>query len=361
MFDFELIPYWPWALVTTSAVGLIVGLITRIVEKKDAGAVVGGTIESCVYATLGCVGGLLGGLFFSWLLPAGFFSIVAFVLAGLCVVGIILGFVHGTAGILGKLLGMLTYLVIGAALVAMGILGWGVERGDGFVTWFAAFLALSGGIMGMLFALYRSAHWSVGWLLAFVNGSWGALGNLLGLFLHLGSWTFFSPKPHPSGARQVLSISERRFFHCWENGMRILPNYYFSQGPVMTADDAQGMWHEAVHVLQHYIFGPLMPIGYFAWAIVMGFFGGVIGWIKGNGPIHGAFAWGYLNNPYEVWEYASSWGTSRSTTRLVSASMASSPTERDAMVFPSGLAWFLTVVYLLALVGVFTLIVALNV
>ncbi|MCH9693195.1 MAG: hypothetical protein K0U72_01690 [Gammaproteobacteria bacterium] len=359
VFDMQLISFWPWALVGAAVIGLITGLVVRLVNKESAGAVVGGVIESCLYTALGCAGGLAAGLFFSWLLPAEFFALVAFTLGALCIIGTVLGFIHGTAGIGGKILGLFAYLVFAAVMVVAGILIWDAERGDGYVAWFAGFLALTGGTMGLMFALYRSAHWSIGWLLSFLNGSWGALGNLLGLFLHMGSWTFFSATA--ASPRKVLLDSDRLFFHCWQNGMRILPNYFFSQGPVMTAWTKKGMWHEAVHVMQHYIFGPLMPISYFAWTIVMGFFGAIVGLIKRDGLMHGAFAWGYLNNPWEVWEYQSSWGTSTSTPRRVSSSITPDVNARTAMVFPGGLAWTLTVIYLLAWVSLFVLAIVFSV
>lgn len=358
MFDLQLISYWPWALVVAAGTGLMTGLIVRLVAREGAGAVIGGCIEGLLYSGLGCAGGLLAGLFFSWLLPAEVFSITAFAFAALCIASIVLGFIHGTAGIGWKLLGVLGYLSIAALLVLSGVFLWDAERGSGYVAWFAGFLATTGALMGLMFALYRSVHWSIGWLLALVNGSWGALGNLLGFLMHVGSWAFFSPgaaKP-----RRLLTHGRRKFFHCWENGMRILPDYYFSQGPVMTAWKKNGMWHEAVHVVQHYVFGPLMPVSYFAWTIVMGFFGAIVGLIKRDGLAHGAFAWGYLNNPWEVWEYASSWGSSSSVPRRVTSAITSDPNARDVMVFPGGRAWPLTIVYLLGWVGLFVVAIVLN-
>lgn len=358
-FDLTLISYWPWALLASGVAGIAAGIVVRLVQKAGALAVVGGSVEAMLYALLGCAGGLLGGLFFSWLLPSEFYSVVAFILAGVCIFGVILGFMHGTAGIGGKILGTVAYLAFSGVFVLAGVLGWGAERDASFLGWFAGFLALIGATMGILFAAYRSAHWSFGWLLAFVNGSWGALGNLLGFLMHIGSWSFFTGRAGTSKARRVFPDGQRRFFHCWENGMRIMPDYFFTQGPVMTAWTKHGMWHEAVHVFQHYVFGPLMPISYFTWTIVMGAAGAIIGLIKGNGLQHGAFAWGYLNNPWEVWEYASSWGDSTSTPRRVSSSIAQ-PGQSEAMVFTGGLAWTLTIIYLVAWTGIFALGVVLN-
>ncbi len=322
-------------------------MTSRLVQSKSALAVVGEGFETALYAVLGCLGGLLGGLFFTYIFPPGLYAAIAVALGLVCIAGIVLGFLRGNAHLAFKLFGLLAYLVLGGVFVVSGILIWSHGYSAGYVGWFSAALAFTGALNGVLFGLYRSAHWSVGWLLVTVNGSWGALGNLTGLLLHVGSWLFFSAKGGAgSRPRRVLAGSERRFFHCWENGMRILPDYFFSQGAVMTAWSQHGMWHEAVHVLQHYVFGPLMLVSYVAWAAVMAVVGGVVGLARGNGLWHGAFAYAYVNNPWEVWEYQSSWGTASATPRRVTSAVVAPGKRNTDLVFSTPLAWTLTVIWI---------------
>ena len=360
MFDFSLVPYWPWALAVAGVVGFAVSLLVHLIQKAGSIDTVLGVIEATVYAILGALGGLLGGLFFSDLLAPGFLAFIAFVLAAMCAAGIVVGFVHGTANVGLKLVGVIAYVAIAVLFVICGILIWDAERGPAYVGWFSAFLAINGAAMGILFAIYRSAHRAVGWLLVFVNGSWGALGSLTGMLMHVGTWAFFSADsaaPTP-GAAKVLANSDRKFFHCWQNGIRILPNYFFSQGPVMTAWTSHGMWHEAVHVMQHYVFGPIMLISYVCWAAIMGLIGAIVGLIKGNGIVHGAFAWAYVNNPWEVWEYNSAWGSSSPTPRKVSNDVVKPGKSATDMIFDNKLAWPLTALWIfLWLVGFLLLLV----
>lgn len=359
MFDLELIPGWEAALAVSAATGLVATLVVRLIQKADAAKTAVTVVEGTSYAALGALGGLLGALFFMYVLPAKFFAIVAFALAVMCAAGIVLGLLHGTGGAARKAIGIVVYAVLGVLLVLGGLALWDTGDDVSHVVYVASFLAATGASMGISFAVYRSAHWALGWLLAFVNGSWGALGTLTGILLHVGTWTFFSPDPSaPSpGAARVLPNSERRFFHCWQNGMRVMPQYFFSQGPVMTAWTAHGMWHEAVHVFQHYVFGPLMPISYVAWAAVMGLVGAIVGLVTGHGIVHGAFAWAYVNNPWEVWEYNSAWGSSSPTPRAVSSTVVKPGKSATDLVFGNGLAWPLTVAWILLWVVGFVLLV----
>lgn len=359
MFDIDLIPGWQTALVVSAATGLVFTLVARLIERSDGAKTAVTVVEGALYATLGALGGLLGALFFTYVLPPKFFAIAAFALAAMCAVGIVLGLVHGTGGAARKAVGIAVYAVLAILLVIGGVALWDAGDDTSHVLYIASFLAASGASMGISFAVYQSAHWALGWLLAFVNGSWGALGTLTGLLLHVGTWTFFSrdaSAPGP-GAARVLPNSERRFFHCWQNGMRIMPDYFFSQGPVMTAWTQHGMWHEAVHVVQHYLFGPLMPISYVAWAAVMGVAGAIVGLVKGNGIVHGAFAWAYVNNPWEVWEYNSAWGSSSPTPRKVSDAVVNPGKSATDLVFGNALAWPLTIAWILLWVVGFALLV----
>jgi len=348
MFDFSLISYWPLALAAAGVIGLVVGLLVRLVQKAGTTDTVIGTIEATVYAILGALGGLLGGLFFTYLFAPGFIGFIAMALAVMCVAGIVLGFLHGTANVGLKIVGLLAYVAVAILLVLCAVLIWAGDGGPSYVAWTSAFLALNGAAMGIAFAIYRSAHWAVAWLLAFVNGSWGALGSLTGMLMHVGSWAFFTSDSgaKPPGPRKVLANSDRKFFHCWQNGMRILPDYFFSQGPVMTAWTPHGMWHEAVHVVQHYLFGPIMLISYVAWAAVFGLIGGIVGLVNGNGAVHGAFAWAYVNNPWEVWEYNSAWGSSGPTPRKVSKDVVKPGKLETDMIFGNAFAWTVTVIWI---------------
>lgn len=360
MFDFSLVSFWPWLLVAAGVSGLGVGLLVRLVQKASTGDTVIGAIESTAYSLLGAFGGVLGGLFFSYFLAPEFIAFVAIALAVMCAAGIVLGFMHGTAGAGLKIVGVIVYVLLAAVFATLAIVSWDAERTAGYVGWLSAVLAVNGAAMGVCFAIYRSAHWGVGWLLAFVNGSWGALGTLTGMLMHIGTWTFFSaststPSPGPAA---ILSNSDRRFFHCWQNGIRILPNYFFSQGPVMTAWTQHGMWHEAVHVVQHYVFGPIMLISYVAWAALMGLIGAMVGLATGNGIAHGAFAWAYVNNPWEVWEYNSAWGSSSKTPRTVSSNVVKSGKTNTDLVFPNSLAWPLTGLWIMLWIGGFIILLA---
>ncbi|MEM7077148.1 MAG: hypothetical protein AAF513_00845 [Pseudomonadota bacterium] len=357
MIDFTTLGIWPWLPIGAGLTGGIAALIARLVSNRGTLDAVVSIIEGTVYGALGALGGIFAALVGLYLLPATFFSLLFAAFAVLCAVGIVLGLIHGTAGAIGKVLGTVMYVVLAAGFIVAARFSW-TDNEQMIVTWFASIWAVSGALMGLTFATYRSLHLAAGWLISFWNASWGFIGNMLGNLLNIGSWFYFagSSTTRP-GDRELLPSGERHFFHCWRNGMRILGNYYFSQGPVMTAWTKQGMWHEAVHVLQHYILGPMMPIGYVTWSILGAIGGAIAGLISGNGIAHGAFAWAYVNNPFEVMEYESKLGGVGSTTRQVSRDVVVDGKQSTDLI-PSGtVAWTYTVLWMLGLVGAFILLI----
>ncbi|MFW6087456.1 MAG: hypothetical protein ACODAG_09650, partial [Myxococcota bacterium] len=324
---------------------------------RVGGAFLGGGIETCAYAAAGAYFGSAGGLLFAELLGPVAFGVVAASLAVACLVGSVLGGMHGDGGAM-KGIGVLALLAVTAAL-AFGAwrclqVGEGdvAARYEGFLNTAAIVGGGVAGLNGLIVGVTRAAHPKLGWLVVPVVSSWGLLGTTLGLLMHLGSWLFFADfgRPRNAAERSVIEASRRNplAFVAHANGFRVMPGFFFTQGAVMTAWTTHGVWHEAVHVLQHVIFGPLFVISYVLWLIVMGAVGFFVGLAKPSGGPHGAFAWGYLNNPWEVWEYKTSWNGQSATPRKV---RWADPGRRDDMVLGDGPALAVTVVWVLLWVG----------
>jgi hypothetical protein len=134
---------------------------------------------------------------------------------------------------------------------------------------------------------------------------------------------------------------ERTFFHTYKEGVRLVPGFGFSQGDSVSADNEFHVWHEATHVVQHMIFGPVYPLSYLAWTVVGGIVGFIIGIFRLK-PFQGAYGFGYINNPWEVWEYVKPISSKHGV-----------HTRTGFLVFSDTVAWVVGVVYFALVVALF--------
>src|SRR5690606_3125927 len=124
-----------------------------------------------------------------------------------------------------------------------------------YVTSVGIGLGIASGIHGILSSVFRGVFYVIGVFFIVVNGTWGFIGNLLGLMTHFASLYFYKDfgRHHED--------SSRFCFVCYERGFSLKSNsagrFAFSEGAVMSADTSSLRRHEAVHVFQHYIFGPV--------------------------------------------------------------------------------------------------------
>jgi hypothetical protein len=348
-------------LVLFAVAGLVGGLVARRSSGRRGAPAVGGAVETMLYAAAGVYFGSAGGLLFALLLGPVAFGVLVALLAVGCLVGVVLGLMHGDGGAL-KVLGVLALVAVAAALAFGAHRCWQVGEADvaaryqGFVNAAALVGGTVAGLNGLIVGVTRAAHPALGWLVVPVVSLWGLLGTTLGLLMHLASWLFFADFGGPRDAteRSVIEGSRRNglTFVAYANGVRVMPGFFFTQGGVMTAWTTHGVWHEAVHVLQHVLFGPLFVLSYVVWLLVMGAAGFVVGLVRSVGGPHGAFAWGYLNNPWEVWEYRTAWHGQSAMPRTVTWA---DPAHRTAMVFAEGPAMVVTVLWIAAWAVAFAL------
>jgi len=364
----------PWVeltLVIVAAVaGIAIGIGVRIKNGAEAGAVVGGAIETSLYAAAGAYFGSVGGLILAEFAPPLLLGIVAFALSAAVLVGGILGLVHGDGGVI-KILGCLVLLLFAAAFAFAGVGCVLMKTEAGAATDYHLYLnvvALAlggiGAFNGLIVGASRAASPFTGWLIIPIVSAWGFLGTTLGLLMHLASWFFFADfgkrNETCAGARGPACNTTRNLlgFVAYGSGFRVMPDYYFSQGSVMTADTKHGVWHEAVHVLQHVIFGPIFVASYFLWLVLGAIVGLIVGAFKEVGPWFGAMAGGYVNNPWEVWEYMSSWNGVSSSARILPTHNAATETS---MVWGNGAALGVGIAYFVVCTGALALWIVLRI
>jgi hypothetical protein len=248
-----------------------------------------------------------------WLFFAGAAALVLWIIA----------LVNGGAGAGWKALGSIELIVLAAALAIVGVFCFlvpednaaeGYQRYLNAVTW----LFTGAAVIDVLFvATYGSYHWGVGWFLIPLNASWGALGNLTGIVQHVLSWSCFKDQGD-------INRDNRKFYTKYKDGLRLRytpSKFAFTQGAVMTSPPVET--HEAQHVLQHFIFGPIFTVSYLIWMVPAAIIGFFVGLIKGKG-LAGVEAWAYYNNPWEIWAYAVEGGRSQGNdTSLIWGTIAS--------------------------------------
>ena len=333
--------------IAMAVVGLAWLLIHRIVNKEDAGVVAGNTIEGFLYGAIGSWSGAVAGILIGAIVPPKVVGVALVILAVLSLVFAILAAVRGTGDAGWKVLGFIEFVAIAAALVvtarfcfAIPGKGRAASETSNYLVAMSVLCAILGGLTAILAALFRGAAVWIGWLLAHANGGWGALGNLLGLMSHVACWNFYADhgKPHVP--------SRRRFYVRYEKGFSLKTNasgaaFAFSEGAVISTEYDDLAQHEALHVLQHLIAGPLYPLTHFGW---------FISWIpvaciasrftKVPDPKGGEMcldvgdaitAMSYYNNPWEVIAYT----------------VAGDRHVSDPLVFGDGAGWVLAIVWIL--------------
>jgi hypothetical protein len=157
-------------------------------------------------------------------------------------------------------------------------------------------------------SIFRGYHGAVGWLLVPVNASWGLLGNILGLMNHIACLFYFS--------NNGGETDTRLFYVRYLAGFHLRSPYDYTQGDAMSANQVPK--HEAVHVIQHFLFGPIYPLSYGLWAAIM-FIPGIIA-----GALHSKRTVGsgitdltYYNCPWEQIAYAKEGQDNDGTTALI--------------------------------------------
>lgn len=119
------------------------------------------------------------------------------------------------------------------------------------------------------------------------------IGNVLGLLNHLASTFFF---------KNWGDVEEKRTFYVhYKSGFHLKKNFDFTWGDAVSGKVVEK--HEAMHVLQHLVFGPIFPISHAIWAALMAVPGLIAGAIARD-AIKGVMDFSYYNNPWEVIAYA---------------------------------------------------------
>src|SRR5207247_10054755 len=98
-----------------------------------------------------------------------------------------------------------------------------------------------------------------------LDTTWGLGGTTNACLLHI--FNTFAGKHEDDGRRNV---------HRYSSGFHVKEHYAFTQGSVMSElsdgpekPDKPLYWHERTHVSQNRAFGPLYPLSYIGWAVVM--------------------------------------------------------------------------------------------
>ena len=227
-------------------------------------------------------------------------------------VGFIAGVIHGAtsgynlgnsllnglegalAGVVG---GLLAYVVVGVALGVPGIAG---ASGVGLsIAVGAAVVGGLNGVIGGAMQAYRWRSWT-GWAAFLFDSTWGLIGTTLSVILH-GVNVFNSNRTY----RRDLSFRQNR--HLYDGGFGF-GDFALTLGNVTSnlaggGGGAQLANHEALHILQSRLFGPIFQTVYVAWLIVGAIVGGILGIFVSQPWRQSTEDMAYYNNPWETWAY----------------------------------------------------------
>jgi hypothetical protein len=327
-----------WGLSTVEIVllilALLVGLFWLLAARQragaDAGTVVGNTIEGASYAAIGMFAGSGFGLFAAEVVPPDLLGTIFGLVGVVALVFAIIGAANGDGDTGGKA----AAVVLGALLAALGVMlaifayavpnsGAAGDEYETYVNVVAISLGLLGALDGIVAALLRGPHWAAGWALVFLNSSWGFLGNILGLGTHIGSYLCWANDGAPErNNRKAYPLYRRGLTLKQEAGNR----YAFTQGWVMCCDRGGALEvHEAIHVGQHFVLGPIYAVSHGIWDALGALFGAVayllkLIWGKRIGFTDAVTKMSYFNNPYEIMAYATHNGARQDTDDLIIAS-----------------------------------------
>lgn len=309
---------WDFALekvlmiVAGALVAGIVVCIRRLQRGDSVGVVIGNTIEGTLYGALSVWAGSAAGVMLALLFNPAVLGVMLLVFALLALLVMIGALIKGSAGGV-KAVGVICLLSLAASLVIAAVFAFRIPgrgpAGDAYNAYLwamSATFAATGFVGALVVALLRGYHWAVGWLLVPVNAAWGLLGNLLGLMNHFASLFFFE---HYGKAEHT-----RRFYVRYDKGFNLKDDFDFTEGDAMSANHVEK--HEAVHVLQHFVFGPIYPLSHAAWMALM-FLPGIIAGAAKRSVGAGITDFTYYNNPWEVIAYAFAGTRNDGTTTLI--------------------------------------------
>jgi hypothetical protein len=318
-------------LILALFVGLFWLLAARRRANADTGTVVGNTIEGALYGAIGMFAGSGFGLFVAEVVPPDLLGTIFWLVGVVALVFAIIGAAKGDGGTGGKAAAVLLGALLAAVGVILAIFAYAVPNsgaaGDEYETYVnvvAISLGLLGALDGIVAALLRGPHWAAGWALVFLNSSWGFLGNILGLGTHLGSYLCWTNDGDPvRDNRKAYNLYRRGLTLRQEPGNR----YAFTQGWVMSCDRSGDLEvHEAIHVGQHFVGGPIYVVSHGIWDALGAAIGGAVYLLKllfGKKKIgfeEAVTKMSYFNNPYEIMAYATHNGARQDTDELIIAS-----------------------------------------
>ncbi len=174
--------------------------------------------------------------------------------------------------------------------------------------------ALVGGANGAISGWRQVYDWRrPGGVAAFLlDSTWGLIGTAIGVGVH-------AVQRSRSDAGYHDELSRRKGYHVYAGGVRLKRGFAVTWGNVVSnAAGERGLdpttpagrsrralitGHEALHVWQSRIFGPLYPILYGGWAVAGAGAGLIAGLTRGHGVARAIETLAYYNNPFEVWAY----------------------------------------------------------
>lgn len=204
--------------------------------------------------------------------------------------------------------GALTEAVVVGALGAAA--GWTATAWAGF-GWAGAAVGGANGVVAGHIGLY---DWSRlrGWVGFGLDSTWGLFGIALGL--GLGALNLLR-----RDRDYVVEMSARHGYHVFAGGLGLRKDFALALGNVIAnAGGSVGLRgasagvrnrrrflveHEALHVFQNRLFGPLYQMLYVAWVVGAGAVGLVVAALsrRDRGRIIETLA--YYDNPFEYWAY----------------------------------------------------------
>jgi hypothetical protein len=312
-------------LILAVLVGLFWLLAARQRAGADAGTTVGNTIEGALYAAIGMFAGSGFGLFVAEVVPPDLLGTIFWLVGLVALVFAIIGAANGDGDTGGKAAAVVLGVLLAAVCVMLAVFAYAVPNsgaaGDRYETYLnvvAISLGLLGALDGIVAALLRGPHWAAGWALVFLNSSWGFLGNILGLGTHLGSYLCWANDGAPErDNRKAYTLYRRGLTLRDEPGNR----YAFTQGWVMCCDSPGPLEvHEAIHVGQHFVLGPIFIVSHGIWDGVGALIGLIAAPVKKLKVSDAVTKMSYFNNPYEIMAYATHNGARQDTDTLIIAS-----------------------------------------
>lgn len=327
-------------------------LIHRLVKQEAWYVVVLESLEALIFGAGAGYAGAVGGTIIAQIAPPRLMGVLFLILAVVGLIFAIVAAVRGDAGGGWKVLGFAHFLVLIAGLAGMGALcmmvpgsGPAAEPYHTYILVVAIGLGITSGINAIFASILRGNFYVVGVVFLIINGSWGFIGNLLGLMTHFASLYSYQD------FGKVYTPACRICFVCYETGFSLKSNsagrFAFTQGAVMSADSTDLRKHEGVHVGQHYLLGPIYPLSHFLWFIVM-VIPGLIGAASERlAADEGITRMSYYDNPYEVMAYGFINPSGRNTS--------------DALIWSWGAAGVVATIYALVSIGAFVTLLVLRV